>query len=322
MSRFLARRFAHGAVVILGVTLVTFLLVHLLPGGPAQALLGARATPENVKALNKDLGLDKPLPAQYVRWIGRLGRGDLGESYQQHVPVSTLITANLPRTVLLLGLATFVSLLIAVPLAVYQAARRRTVGEYVATTITLFGYSMPVFWFGLILIIIFGINLHWLPTGGVVDPGQSESDILARLEHLVLPVAMLSITFVASWSRYIRSSMLDVLVQDFLRTAKAKGASRGRVLFRHALPNALVTTIVLIGASLPLMLSGALVTEVVFNYPGMGLLFWNAAQTRDFPILMGVVVILGVATVVGNLTADVLHAVAEPRIRRGMVAAS
>jgi peptide/nickel transport system permease protein len=317
MTRFLLKRLLQGLVVLLGLTILTFILLRLLPGGPAAALAGTQATPERIRAINEDFGLTKPVPIQYGHWISHLVRGDLGQSYQQGVAVTDLLGQYLPRTLRLLGAATLLSLICAIPIAVFQAVHRNTKRDYGLTLLAFFGYSMPLFWFGLVLILVFAINLHWLPAGGVTDPGESESNLLSVVRHLVLPSAMLSLSFIAAWSRYIRASMLDALVQDFIRTARAKGAGQRRVRYLHALPNALIPVITLLGASLPFMLSGSLVTEVVFNYPGMGLLFWNAAQAQDYPILMGVILVLGAGTVVGNLVADVLHAIADPRIRHG-----
>jgi peptide/nickel transport system permease protein len=316
MLQFLVRRIGQGAGVLIGLSAITFVLLHLLPGGPARALLGTKATPATVAALTRSLGLAQPLPVQYLQWLSRLAHGNLGISYQQNEQVSTLLLQRIPPTLYLVGSAVVISLAVAVPLGIYQATHRNRLGDYLGTLVALVGYSVPVFWFGLTLIIIFSIRLNWFPSGGIVGSQDSLGNIGDRIQHLILPVTMLSFAFVATWSRYIRSSMLDVLLQDYVRMADAKGASRMRVLFRHALPNALISTVTLVGTSLPFIFSGSLVAEVVFNYQGMGLLFWNAAQSQDFPVLMGTVIILGAATVVGNLLADTLNAVIDPRIRR------
>lgn len=311
----LAKRVMQGVVTVLGLTIVTFLLIRLLPGGPAASLLGPKATPEGIAALNQALGLDKPLYQQYGIWLGQLFHGDLGESYQQSTAVVTLLWQSIPPTILLVGSATLLSLCIAIPVATYQASRRDSLPDRSLSLLALVAYSTPVFWLGIVFILIFSIQLGWFPSGGLVSPGESMTNVASRVSHLVLPVTVLTITYVATWSRYIRSSVIDQLVQDFVRTAKAKGAPKRRALFVHALPNGLISTITLVGTSLPFILSGSLVAEVVFNYQGVGLLFWNAAQVSDFPILMAIILLLGIASVAGSIIADLANALIDPRIR-------
>jgi peptide/nickel transport system permease protein len=316
VGAFVARRVGQAAVTLFGLTLLTFVLLHLLPGGPAAALLGSHSSPQAVAALNRSFGLNRPIPAQYLTWLLNLAHLRLGQSYQLAEPVSTVLANHIPPTLLMAGTATLLSLLFAVPIGTLQALRRNDAVDHTITVSVLFAYSTPIFWFGLIFISIFSLKLNWLPSGGIVGIGQDPSDLAAELQHLILPVATLSLAFIATWSRYVRSSVIDALSQDFVRTARAKGMPTTRMLFRHALPNGLISTITLIGTSLPFIIAGSVVAEVVFNYQGMGYLFWQSAQARDFPVLMGIVTLLGVLTVTGSLAADVATALLDPRIRK------
>lgn len=311
MTAFLIRRSLQAIVVLFGVSIVVFLLLHLLPGGPARAVLGLRANPVQIHAFEQRYGLLKPLPIQYLDWVNQLLHGNLGYSYKQNQSVDSLLAENIPRTLVLVGASTLLALLVAVPLGVYQAVRRNHPDDYVLTGLSFLFYSMPSFFLGIILIILLSDTLPLLPSTGPT----ATSPLWDQLANLVLPVATLTLVTLALFSRYMRSSVLDNLLQDYVRTASAKGVSRSAVLFKHALPNALLPIITLIGLSLPGILSGALVTESLFNYPGMGLLFWNAAQTDDFPVMLGTTIVVGVAVVVGSLLADVLYAVVDPRVR-------
>ncbi len=298
-------------MVLVGVSLIVFLLLHLLPGGPARAVLGFRANKATIHAFDQRYGLLQPLPVQYFAWMGQLLHGNLGFSYKQNQSVDSLLAENIPRTLLLVGSATILALIVAVPLGTYQAVRRNKPDDYIFTGLSFLFYSMPSFFLGIILIILLSDTLPLLPSTGP----NATSSLFSQIPNLVLPVLTLTLVTLALFSRYMRSSVLENLVQDYVRTATSKGVSRRRVLFRHALPNALMPIITLIGLSLPGILSGALVTESLFNYPGMGLLFWNAAQTDDFPGMWGTTMVVGVAVVVGSLLADVLYAVVDPRVR-------
>ncbi|MHB1614277.1 MAG: ABC transporter permease [Actinomycetes bacterium] len=313
MSGFLIRRTLQALVVVIGVTIITFLLLHLLPGGPARAILGPRATPVQIKAFVQQYGLDKPLVIQYVTWLGQLLHGNLGFSYKLNQSVDSLLAQRLPKTLILTGIATLVALIVAIPLGVLQAVRRNRPVDYALTGLSFIFYATPTFFLGIILVLVFAVLIHALPAEA--PQGTSALGVLSQPAALVLPVATLALTTIAAFSRYMRSSTLDALLQDYVRTARAKGLSERTVLFVHVLRNALIPIATLLGLSLPGILSGSLITESVFNYPGMGLLFWNAAQTSDFPILLGVTVIVGVATVLGSLLADITYAVLDPRVR-------
>lgn len=310
MIGYIIRRVFQSLIVIIGVTIITFILLHMLPGNPVRAILGPKASPADVASLTKQLGLNKPLPFQYLLWLWNLAHFDLGFSYKQTASVDTLLAARLPNTLLLVGSSTVLAILLAVPLGVLQAVRRNKPDDYTLTGLTFIFYSMPTFWLGLLLIILFSATLNWFPP----EP-QASLGMFQQLNALILPVATLTLVTLALFSRYMRSSMLENLVQDYVRTARSKGVSNRRVLFRHVLRNALIPVLTLVGLSIPGIAAGAVVTETVFNFPGMGYLFFLAAENDDFPVLLGVTVVIAVATVIGSLVADILYAVADPRIR-------
>jgi peptide/nickel transport system permease protein len=313
MTAYIARRAVQALFVVLGVTIIVFIILQLLPGGPARALLGPRATGLQVHEFNVANGYNKPVWLQYADYIGRLVHGNLGYSYHYNQTVNSLLAQDLPKSVLVVGISYVVSLLIAIPVGILQAVRRNKPVDYALTGASFIGYSMPVFWLGILLVLIFAVNLHVLPPEA--PQGTSIGSVLSQPTGLILPIATLSIVTVAQFSRFMRSSAIENLVQDYIRTARSNGLSERAILFRHLLRNSLIPILTLIGLSLPAVLSGAVITESVFNYPGMGLLLWNAATVRDYPVLLGFTVVVGVATVAGSLLADVLYAVADPRVR-------
>jgi len=307
-------RVAQAVVVVFVVSLIVFFLLHQLPGGPARGILGLQATADQIAAFEREQGLDQPLPVQYLHYVGRLLSGDLGESYQLDLRVGDLIAARLPKTLVLTGISTVVALLVAIPLGMWQAVRRNRSADYMVSAITLLMYSTPVFLMGFILLIALALDIEIFP----VQAPQADTlaGIFADSKGLVLPVLTAATTMIAIFSRYLRSSVVDNMDEDYVRTARAKGASEARILSRHVLKNSLTSVVAMLGYYLPVLFGGALVVEKLFNYPGMGLLFWNAAQTGDFPVLLGVVLVLSVATVVGSLLADVAQALIDPRTRR------
>jgi len=300
---------------LIGVTILTFTLIHIAPGGPALALAGEKATPAQVAALTHELGFDKPWPQQYALWVGALLHGDLGFSYNKQQPVIVLIAQRLPQTMILMGFALLGSVLLAIPLGVYQAYRRNTVFDRAASIGVFVAWSMPTFWFGTLLIAVFAVSLRWFPVGGLQTIDTTAFDWPSRIAHLVLPAATLAIVSVAGWSRYIRGSMVDQLREDYTRTAIAKGLPTRTVLFHHTLRNALIPFITLLGGTLPALFGGAVITEQIFAYPGMGQLFWQSATNRDYATLLGMTVITAVLVIAGNLLADVLYGVVDPRVR-------
>jgi peptide/nickel transport system permease protein len=312
VTGYLVRRIGQGVIVVIVVTFITFFEAHLVPGNPARAVLGVHASAAQIAAFNQENGYNHPLVIQYFAYIGRLLHGNLGFSYQLNQSVAALLGERLPATVILVGLSVIVAFLVAIPLAILQAVRRNKASDYVLTGLALTFYSTPTFWLGLALIDIFAVRAHIFPSSA---PSGTALQVLEHPSGLVLPVLTLALVSIASFSRYLRSSVLDNLTEDYVRTARAKGASERRILYGHVFRNAVAPLITLIGLSLPNILSGALITESVFNYPGMGLLYWNSALSSDYPVMLGVTIVVAVGTVVGSLLADVLYAMADPRVR-------
>jgi peptide/nickel transport system permease protein len=310
--RFLVRRCSQALVVLLLVSIIIFILLHLLPGGPARAILGTHATPTTIAAFNRENGLDSPLPVQYWHWLTGVLSGNLGFSYVLNQPVSSVLAQRLPKTAFLAGISVLLAVLIAVPVGLYQAVRRARLDDYVVTTVTFVLYSTPAFWVALLLIDVLAVRLHLFPAEA---PQGAFSALFGDPSALVLPVATITLVTIAAYSRYVRSSVLDELAQDYVRMARSKGAGLRVVLLRHVLRNALSPVVTLLGVSLPFILSGTLITEQVFNYPGVGLLIFNAAEQQDYPVMLGVVLVVGAATVVGSLLADIVYAILDPRVR-------
>jgi peptide/nickel transport system permease protein len=309
---YLIRRIFQALVVTFIVTLITLLLVHLLPGGPIRGLLGPRATAQQVAFYTHLYGFDQPIWTQYGKWVWQLLQGNLGYSPKNNQYVTGEIAEFLPKTIVLVLLGTVVSLVFGIPLGIYQAVKRYTVGDYALTAVSFIGYATPTFFVGLLLIQWFQIDIHIFP------PAPQSSSVLGVLSDpagLVLPVIAYAFVLYALWSRFMRSSVMDNLVQDYVRTARAKGASERRVLWGHVFRNSLTAIVTLLGLSLPTLVGGAILVEVVFNYPGMGLAFYNAAQNFDFATLLGFTVLATAATIIGNLLADVAYAAIDPRVR-------
>jgi peptide/nickel transport system permease protein len=316
MTGYIVRRVGQAIIVILGVILITFLLARLIPGGEAKAVLGPKSTPFNVARFNRLNGLNLPILDQLWRYVeGIFVHLNLGYSYKYNQGVRNVIGERLPKTLVLVGASVLISLIIAVPLGILQVVRRNKPVDYVATSASFFFYAMPDFFLGTLLIIWFAFDLHWFP----VSPPSNASAwaVFTDPRAFVMPLITLSVTTIASFSRYMRSSMMDALAEDYVRTARAKGAGPRRVLYGHALRNALIPILTLLGLALPAIVSGALITEDVFNYPGMGLLTVQSAFNDDIPVVLGTTLVITVATVIGSLMADILYAVADPRIRLG-----
>jgi peptide/nickel transport system permease protein len=310
---YLVRRVAQAVAVVAGVMILTFILVHMVPGSVARSVLGPRATAARIAIFNTAYGLNQSLPQQFVSYVSQLLHGNLGTSYTLQQPVSTLIAQRLPKDCLLLGLSTVLALAIGLPMGMYQAVKRARPADHLLTGAAFTLYSMPDFLLGVLLIALFCVQLHWLPPEA--PPGGTLTAILADPRALVLPVATLALVSVATFSRYMRSSAIETLAQDYLRTARAKGLPQRLVLMRHALRNSVLPVVTILGLSLPGIVAGAVIAEEIFNYPGMGLLFYNAATSHDFPVMLGSTLVVGVATVAGNLAADIAYAVLDPRIR-------
>jgi len=310
---FIIRRIGQAIIVILGVTIIVFILRHLLPGSIARAILGIRATPVAVAAFNRQNGLNNPLPLQYVTFLNQLIHGNLGYSFKQNMTVDSIVVHDLPNDLVLVGVSLVIALLIAIPLGIVQAVRRNKLTDYTATGIAFVLYSMPAYLLGLLLIAFFAVNLRLLPAEA--PQASTIGGVLADPSGLVLPVATLTLVTVALFSRYMRSSAIDSLTQDYIRTARAKGLRQSAILYRHLLRNSLIPVATLVGISIPGILTFGLIIEQLFNFPGIGLAYFNAAVNGDYPVVFGITVLVAVATVLGNLIADVAYAVLDPRVR-------
>jgi peptide/nickel transport system permease protein len=313
VTGFIIRRLGEAIVVVLGVTVITFALLHLLPGSLARDIVGNRASPQDIAAFNKANGLNTPVWNQYWLFLDKLLHGNLGYSFQYNRSVDSLLATDLPRDLVLGGLALVFSLAIAIPIGVAQAVRRNGALDYAGTGVSFLLYSMPQYVIALLLIQLFAISFHLFPA----EAPQSAS-ALGMLEHpagLVLPVASLTLVTYALFSRYMRSSAIDTLAQDYIRTARAKGLPERLVLTRHLLRNSLIAVVTLVGLSIPTVITGTLIIEQVFNYPGAGLEYFQAALRSDYEVMLGITVLVGVVTVLGNLLADIGYAILDPRIR-------
>ena len=313
MTSISLRRVSQSVAVLFIVTVIVFSILHFLPGSPARAMLGIRATPGAIAAFNNANGYNRALPVQYLLYIDRLVHGNLGFSYHFDQSVGSLLSLDLPKSAVLVGASYVVALLIAIPMGIVQALRREKLMDHALTTFSFVGYAMPTFWLGILLVVWFSADLHLFPSEG--PQGATVGAALTDPSALVLPVATLTIVTVAQFSRFMRASAVENLLQDYIRTARAKGLSNWRMVTRHLLRNSILPIITLVGLSLPSVLSGAIIVEALFNYPGMGWLFWTATGAHDFPVLMGFTIVVAVATVLGNLLADIAYAVADPRVR-------
>jgi peptide/nickel transport system permease protein len=313
VTAYLLRRTGQALVVVIGVMVVTFALIHLEPGSAARASLGMRANSERIAVFNAANGLDKPLAVQFLTFVKQAAQGNFGTSYSMHQPVSTLIAQRLPRDAVLLGLSTVLALAVALPMGIYQALRRDRAVDHALTVVSFVLYSMPDFFFALLLVALFSVQLHLLPSQA--PQAESVGGILSDPRGLVLPVVTLCLVTVAGFSRYMRSSAISTLAQDYVLVARAKGLPEGLVLRRHVLRNSLLPIITLLGLAAPAIVTGAVIAESVFNYPGMGLLFYQAATGKDYPVLLASTLVVGVATVVASLLADIAYSLLDPRIR-------
>jgi peptide/nickel transport system permease protein len=311
VTNYILRRLGQAVIVLVIVSIIVFALLHVLPGGLVRAQLGPKASRYAVHQLTVQEGLTRPLPVQYGIWFWHLLHGTLGYSYTENTPVTHLLTEYFLRTLVLAGTALALTIILAVPLGVLQGARRNKSLDYAVSSSLLTVYSMPTFLLGVIFIFILSIKFHLLPTTAT-NFGQSFG---TDVRVLVLPILTLSLGNIAYFSRYVRSSVIDNLGEEYVRTAKAKGVGGKRILMRHVLRNSLLPFVSVVGISLPTIVSGALIVEVLFNYPGLGTLYWHSQQSRTFPVLLGIVLLLTGAVVIGNLLADLTYAVLDPRIR-------
>jgi len=304
MLAYIARRLIMSALILLGVSFITFALLYLLPADPVRQIAGRSATPETVANIRAQLGLDQSFIVQYARYLGNLLQGDLGRSYLQKTEVETLIASRLPASLLLMAGAIVCELVLGLTMGVVAALRRGTGTDNTLMIVSFVGVSAPQFVVGLLMLYVFAVQLRWFPIGGY-----------GTFAHFVLPAMTLGIMGSGWYSRMMRSSMIDVLRQDFIRTARAKGLGRARIMFRHALPNAILPIIAMIGIDVGIFMGGIVVVESVFGWPGIGQLAWQAIQRVDIPIIMGVTLVSACAIVIGNLVADIASLLADPRIK-------
>ena len=302
--KMLLQRLTASMAIIIGITLIAFLLSFLIPADPVRMLAGRSATQETVESIRHELGLDQPLPVQYLKYLTRLAHGDLGRSYKQKTEVSTLIWSRLPATLMLMAGAIFFELFIGIPAGIYAATRRGARGDKVAMILSFTGVSAPQFVVGLLLLYVFAYRLALFPLGG-----------FGTFNHLILPAITLGITGGGWYSRMMRSSMIDVLQQDYIRTARAKGLKEPSVVLIHAMRNAVLPVIAMIGLDIGFFMNGAVVVESVFGWPGIGQLAWQAIQVIDIPIIMGVTLVAALSIVIGNFLADLVMPLIDPRLR-------
>jgi len=314
LFKYIIKRLLQAIPLLIGVSIIAFSIMHLAPGGPLSVYtLNPSITAQDIDKIKVILGLDQPVHIQYLKWAKGMFTGNWGTTFFGGRPVFDVIVERIPATFLLMGSAMSIAIIIGMFTGILGAFRRYSVFDYLATTGAMVALSFPTFWFGLMAIYIFSLKLGWFPSGGMFTLG-GEEDIFDLLRHLVLPTFVLALVLVAQWSRYTRSSFLEVIHQDYIRTAKAKGIKGSKILFRHALPNAVAPLIALAGVQLPWLFSGALVAETIFGWPGMGRLFVDSLTMKEYPILMGMVMFTAIAVIIGNLIADILNAVLDPRI--------
>jgi peptide/nickel transport system permease protein len=317
VNAYLLRRILGAIPLLLFISVVTYAMMALAPGGPAAVLgpKGQGISPEAIKRLNALYGLDKPWYVQYFYWLKELVlHGSLGMSFIDHRPVIEKVLEKVPVTVEMVGLALLVTLAIALPLGIYAGAHRNSPFDFLVSAVGFVFYGVPVFWLSIVLIDVFAVDLRWFPSSGMASLGH-ERDVLDRLRHLVLPVVALTLVSFVSWMRYQRSSIVDVMGAPYIRTARSKGLSERQVLLRHALRNALLPVVTLLGLSLPALVGGAYFVEYIFSIPGIGYLTFSSIFSRDYPTLMAITMLTAVLIVAGNLLADIAYALIDPRIR-------
>jgi peptide/nickel transport system permease protein len=312
---FLIRRLGQSLMLLFIVSMIGFAILHLAPGGPlSQFAAGGDMTQADLDRIAEQLGLNRPLPVQYLEWLWRMLTGDWGRSYRDQQPVLHVIASHLGATLELMLTSTLLAMLLGAWVGILGAIKRYSLFDSLATVGAMIALSIPTFWFGLVIIYVFSVGLGWLPAGNRYTVG--DGSFLNQLHHLIGPCIVLALVSTAVWSRYMRSSMLEVVNQDYIRTARAKGVPERQILMRHALRNALLPMITITGLHVPTLLSGALVTETVFTWPGMGRLFLDSIGYRDYPVVMGILMFTAVLVLLGSLLADLLYGVADPRVSR------
>ena len=312
MWKYVAKKILLALPVLLGITLIDYLIM-CLAGSPLDMMISPRATQEAVAMKAQQLGLDQPVLVQYLSWLGQLFQGNLGYSYKSYQPVAEMIGSQMAPTLLLMGVSLVLGLLIAVPAGIYSAIHRYQKRDFAVVTASFFGSSIPGFFLALILIYVFNVRLGWLPSSGMFTPGTG-GDFWDVVRHLIMPAVVLAVSVAGSNIRYIRSAMLEILEMDYLRTAKAKGIGRFLVINKHALRNALLPIVTVIGMQIPTLFGGAVIIEQIFSWPGLGLVTMNAITGRDYPVIMGVCLLSAVVVQAANLLTDIVYALVDPTI--------
>lgn len=318
LRKYIVKRILQTIPIIIGISIIVFSLIYLQPGDPYANMLDPTVTQESREEMLRDIGYYDSLPVKYVKWVSRAARGDLGYSIGYKEPVLDVINSRMGNTLLLSLTSLFFSTLIAIPLGIKSATNRGGIVDYTSTILAFIGLSIPAFFFGMILIKILGVDLKLLPISGMVKTGENLTGIsyaIDVIKHMVMPVIVLSMINIASIMRYTRSSMIEVINQDYIKTARAKGVKEKAVIYKHALKNALIPIITVVSLQIPFLFSGALLTETIFVWPGVGRLNYEAVLNRDYPLIMGIVMILALVTLLANLIADIVYALVDPRIR-------
>jgi peptide/nickel transport system permease protein len=318
MLTYILRRLIQAIPIVIGISIISFAIVYLTPGSPVDKFRTPRVSPTVIANLIRLYGLDQPLPIQFWNWFTHFWTFPVdnlawGYSFTDGRPVRDKIFQRIPSTLLLMGTSLVVTIVLAIPIGILQAVKQYSWVDRLITTFETIGYAMPTFWLGLMLKQVFSVNLKWLPLYGQNTLGK-EGDIPDMISHIILPVVTLAVVAIAGWSRYMRASMLEVMRQDYVRTARAKGLGSARVIGRHALRNALIPIVTLLGLTIPSLLSGAAITESVFSWPGLGWLGVQSVGDRDYPVILAVTMIGGLMVIIGNLLADVAYAIVDPRI--------
>ena len=315
MGRYAVRRLVQAIPMLVGISFAAFVLLRLAPGGPmAVYAQNPNMSEADMRRIEHILGLDQPIHVQYVKWVAGMATGNMGHSYRTGRPVGQIIFERVPATLELMGLAYLIAVGLGLTTGIASAIKRHSVFDYVATSGAMIGLSVPTFWFGLLVIIVFAATLRWIPSGGMATLGAPFS-VWDRFLHLVGPASVLGLWMTATWSRYTRSSVLEVIGQDYIRTARAKGLRSSAILLRHTLRNALIPLITLAGLEFRNLFGGALVTETVFSWPGVGRLYLDSLNYQDYSVILGLLLITSVMVLAGSLLADILYGIVDPRIR-------
>lgn len=318
MRRYIVLRLLQMIPTIVAILFINFLLIRVAPGDPARVMAGEMATPENVEAIRERFGLDRSLPEQMFAYVRALAQGDLGYSYNYLVPVTTLILSRLPQTIVLVLTANLLSILIGTIVGAYSASRFPSKTDSTIWISSLIFYSMPIFWFGMLLVFIFSRELQWLPASGmrdIINKPEGIAGVIDRVRHAILPILTLMAFNTPIFIRITRASVIETLGEDYITTARALGLTENRIFMRHALRNALLPTVTMAGLTLGFVVTGAVLTETVFGWPGVGLLFWQAITNRDYPVLMGIFVFASISVVLAGFLTDLAYAVLDPRVR-------